>query len=105
MAAWVIGWSLLFSLSCACTPDPSRGSPMNGVVVSVDSAALGQVREFTLRMVDGEEFTFILGELDNPTAFPPAHLAEHQATSQPVRVFFTESNGVRVAYRLEDAPG
>lgn len=101
--AWFIGWYVLFGLSCACTPEPSRDSPMEGTVVAVDSAGLGQVREFTLRMIDGESFTLVVGTLENPTEFPPGHLAEHLASSEPIRAYFRESNGTRVVYRLEDA--
>ena len=76
---------------------------MQGTVVAVDSAGLGQVRGFTLRMIDGESFTLALGTLENPTEFPPGHLTEHLASSEPVRAYFRESNGKRVVYRLEDA--
>ncbi len=76
---------------------------MQGTVVSVDSAGLGQVSGLTLRMIDGESFTLTLGALENPTEFPPGHLAEHLASSEPVRAFFQESTGKRVVYRLEDA--
>jgi hypothetical protein len=101
--AWFVGWYVLFSLSCACTPEPARDSPMQGAVVSVDSAGLGQVRGFTLRMIDGETFKLVLGTLENPTEFPPGHLSEHLASSEPIRAYFRESNGVRVVYRIEDA--
>jgi hypothetical protein len=87
----------------ASTPDIS--SPVVGVVVSVDAAGLNDVRGFVLRVQGAFAFDFVVGQLENPTEFPPGHLAEHQATSQPVRVFFRLDNGERVAYRLEDAAG
>jgi hypothetical protein len=46
---------------------------------------------------------FKLGALENATQFTPSHLAEHQATSVPVRVFFVDQDGEHVVYRLEDA--
>lgn len=86
-------------------PTPSVTSPVDGVIVSVDAAGLGDVRGFTLRAANSPfSFSFVLGTLENPTEFPPSHLAEHQATSQPVRVYFRTENGVHTAYRLEDAP-
>ena len=85
-------------------PTPDVTSPVDGVVVSVDAAGLGDVRGFTLRPTNSPfSFGFSLGTLENPTQFPPSHLAEHQATSQPVRVYFRTENGIHTVYRLEDA--
>jgi hypothetical protein len=95
-------------LACACTPvsqTPDVGSPAEGIVIAVDSSGLTDVRGFTLRTSDGQSFAFVLGTLENATEFPPGHLAEHQATSQPVRVSFRTEDGERVVYRLEDASG
>jgi hypothetical protein len=90
--------------SLAPPATPSITSPVEGVVVSVDAASIGDVRGFTLRPANSPfSFGFILGTLENPTEFPPSHLAEHQATSQPVRVYFRTANGIHTAYRLEDA--
>jgi hypothetical protein len=88
--------------------DPDRSSDMatvEGVIVGVDSAGLADVRGFTLRLVGGETLEFRLGELENATEFPPGHLAEHQATAQPVRVWFRMEGDERYAVRLEDAGG
>ena len=84
-------------------PSSSPASPLEGIVVAVDAASLTDVRGFTLRISGGTTFQFKLGALENPTAFPPGHLAAHQATSSPVRVYFVEQDGARVVYRLEDA--
>jgi hypothetical protein len=92
--------------SCACsqTAPPLPPSPVDGVVVAVDSAALGQVKAFTLRLRDASSVTLTLGALENATEFSPSHLAEHQASSVPVRAFYRLENGAPVVYRLEDAP-
>ena len=83
---------------------PSIACPVEGVVFSVDAASLGDVRGFTLRPTNSPfSLEFVLGALENPTEFPPSHLAEHQATSQPVRVYFRTENGIHTVYRLEDA--
>jgi hypothetical protein len=84
---------------------PDVASPVDGVVIAVDAAGLGDVRGFTLRTNGGFAFDFVLGTLENPTGFAPGHLAEHQATSSPVRVWFRVEDGRRVVYRLEDAAG
>ena len=74
-----------------------------GVIVGVKSAGLDRVSGFTLRTTDQGTLDFVLGELENGTEFPPGHLVEHQATAQPVRVWYRTENGARVAIRLEDA--
>jgi hypothetical protein len=87
-------------------PTPDIASPVDGVVIEVDAASLTDIRGFTLRASNGGfAFAFTLGTLENATEFSPSHLKEHQATSAPIRVWFRLENGVRVAYRLEDAPG
>jgi hypothetical protein len=85
------------------TNHPESGEVV-GVVVAVDSQGLGQVRGFTLRLPGGELQQFSLRALQNGTAFPPGHLAEHQATAAPVRVTYRVDGTERLAIRLEDAP-
>jgi hypothetical protein len=77
---------------------------VDGVIVGVQSEGLDRVRGFTLRTAAGETDAFTIGTLENPTAFPPGHLVEHQATAQPVRVWYLVDGSTRVAIRLEDAP-
>lgn len=79
-------------------------SPVDGVLVAIDAAGLSQVKGFTLRLNDGREIVFKIGVLENGAQFPPGHLAEHMATSTPIRVSFRDEAGEHVAYRLEDAP-
>lgn len=79
------------------------GSPIVGVVTSIDSAGLDKVRGFTIQAVNGSTFTFVIGTLDNGADFPPGHLAEHMAAAAPVLVFFKVVDGKFVVYHLEDA--
>ena len=87
--------------SAAATPEVA--SPVQGIIVAVEATSLSDVHGFTLRTPGGVVLEFKLGTLENPTAFPPGHLAEHQATSSPVLVYFRVEDGERVVYRLEDA--
>lgn len=75
-----------------------------GVVIAVDARGLADVRGFTLRTDDGRSLTFRIDALENGAEFPPGHLAEHQATSQPVRVSFRADGDELVAFRIDDAP-
>ena len=78
------------------------GACLVGVITKVDSSGLNEVSSFDLRTADGTVYTFKIGDLENPTEFPPGHLREHMATSSPVRVFF-EVIGDRIfVTRLED---
>ena len=108
LLAVVLGSAVVAILSPAPSQDatlPPGTESMTGVVVHVDSAGgLGDVRGFTLRRPGGELVDFSLRELQNGTEFPPGHLAEHQATSTPVQVWFRTDGDERLALRLEDAP-
>jgi hypothetical protein len=86
------------------TAEPSDARSIDGLIVGVDSAGLDKVSGFTLRTGAGESLIFDLRALENGAQFPPGHLVEHQATGQPVRVWYRTGNGVRLAIRLEDAP-
>lgn len=74
-----------------------------GVIVGVQSEGLDKVRGFTLRTNNGASIPFALGTLENGVEFPPGHLVEHQATAQPIRVWYRTEGDVRVAVRIEDA--
>jgi len=89
---------------CACSTPTMPPSPVEGVVVAVDSAGLGQVKGFSLRTPDRVTLTLVMGALENAAEFSPSHLAEHQVSSEPVRVSYRVENGVLVVYRLEDVP-
>ena len=78
-------------------------SPMTGVPIDIEAAGLSQVTAFTIRTNAGAEQRFLVGKLENAVDFPPGHLAEHLATSSPIRVFFRVEGSDLVAYRLEDA--
>lgn len=93
-------------LSETTTPgaEPPDGTvPVEGVIVGVDSAGLGDVRSFDVRLADGSVRRFGLAELENGDVFPPGHLAEHQVTAEPVRVWYRPGPEGDLAIRLEDA--
>ena len=71
-------------------PDGSSdvGRRSMGVIVGVDSAGLADVRGFTLRWPAARRSSSGSASSRTATEFPPGHLAEHQATAEPVRVWF-----------------
>ena len=87
----------------AAAGPPSDASTSVGVIVGVEAEGLGDVRSFRLRAADGTVATYALERLQNGTTFPPGHLAEHQVTAQPVRVWYRDEGGARYAIWLEDA--
>lgn len=86
------------------TAPPLPPSPVTGIVVEVTAMGLGEVERFNLRLPEGTTIVLQLGLLENAREFPPSHLAEHQATSSPVRAYYRVGvNGDPEVYRLEDA--
>ncbi len=94
------------STSALTTGSSSDGvipaSPVSGVIVAVDSRGLDDVRAFTLRIDGGTILVFDLREIRDTATFPLGHLAEHQATAEPVRVSFRVEDGVLVATAVDD---
>ena len=85
-------------------PAAAQGEQAVGIVSSIDSEGLTNVRGFTLLTPDGRELEFTIGTLENGAQFPPGHLAEHQALASPIRVWYRTEGGSLVAFRLEDSP-
>jgi hypothetical protein len=97
--------ALLLGGSSARDPGPpADATSVVGVIVGVDSQGLDKVDGFTLRTTDQGSLVFRIGVLENGAQFPPGHLVEHQASAQPVRVWYRNDGDAKVAIRLEDAP-
>lgn len=82
---------------------PANATAAVGVIVNVKSEGLDRVTQFTLRTTDQGSLVFMIGDLENGVEFPPGHLVEHQATAQPIRVWYRIEGDAKVAIRLEDA--
>ena len=95
--------ALLLGGSAPDPGPPADATAIVGVIVGVESSGLDKVTGFTLRTTDQGSVVFVIGELENGAQFPPGHLVEHQATAQPVRVWYRTQDGAKVAIRLEDA--
>jgi len=88
----------------AASPSATLISPVRGVVLHVDSPTTGTVTGFTLLTDGNAQVAFTVGVIENSAAFPPTHLTEHMAASQPILVYFRVVGADLVVYRLEDAP-
>lgn len=82
---------------------PPDTSLAEGVIVGVDSSSLADVRGFDLRTTDGQVLRFSLDALENGAEFPPGHMLEHQATADPVRVWYRDDGATLLAIRVDDA--
>ena len=82
---------------------PSGAATVVGVITHLDQQSLDSVTGLTLRTTDGQTVDFVVGPLENAVEFPPGHLATHQATGQPVRIWYRMQGSERVAYRIADA--
>jgi hypothetical protein len=99
-----VGAIVLGSTSLRDPDAPAGATSLDGVIIGVQAEGLDRVAGFTLRTADGASVAFVIGVLDNGAEFPPGHLVEHQATAQPVRVWYRVEGADKVAVRLEDAP-
>jgi hypothetical protein len=105
----VVGVGVATALLQQSVPPNGDGGPpgttaVDGVIVGVEAEGLGDVRSFDLRLRDGSIRTFGLSALENGVEFPPGHLAEHQLTAEPVRVWYRTEGDEDLAIRLDDAP-
>jgi hypothetical protein len=105
LAGIVIVVAIVASLAggTARDPDAPDGEQAVGIVTSIESEGLADVREFTLRTAGGQELAFRIGVLENGAEFPPGHLSEHQSLATLVRVWYRTEGEALVAFRLEDA--
>ncbi len=105
IGALIVVVAVAATLAGGTTRDPEspQGEQAVGVVTSIDSSGLTDVRAFDLRTQEGRDLTFRIGLLENGAEFPPGHLGEHQTLRTLVRVWYRTAGDELVAFRLEDA--
>lgn len=91
------------SLDPGTTPASAPSSPVEGIVVKIDTSGLNDFRGFQLRLDSGHVVPFTLGRLENAVDFPPSHLPEHMAASDRLRVTFTGEGAALVVRRIDHA--
>ena len=98
----------LFLAACG-GDDPEVGSfdegqppdEVTGVIVSIDSEALGEVESFDLK--DGDTIHTLYIDPTIEYTFPLGHLHEHLETAQPVKCKIEERDGKLYAQTIDDA--
>lgn len=83
----------------ACEPTLRQAS---GIVVEIDSPALGRVDSFELLTADGEIVTFDTTELRFRPEFPASHLAEHKVIGDIITVTYKQDGERLVVTQLDD---
>jgi hypothetical protein len=96
--------TLLAALVCAvavvaCEPTLRQET---GVVIEVDSPALGRVDNFVLVNGDGDRLTFDTTELEFRSEFPAPHLAEHRVLGDQIVVTYKSDGDRRIVTQLDD---
>jgi hypothetical protein len=83
----------------ACEPTLQQET---GVVIEVDSPALGRVDSFVLLNGDGERLSFDTTELEFRSEFPAPHLAEHRVLGDRIVVTYKSDGDRLVVTQLDD---
>ena len=95
----MVAVSSLAGVTVACEPTLQQQS---GVVIAVDSPALGRVDSFVLATGDGERLTFDTTELEFRSEFPAPHLAEHKVIGDLIEVTYRTDGDRLVVTQLDD---
>ena len=96
--------TLLAALVCAVTVvacEPTLRQE-TGVVIEVDSPALGRVDSFVLVNGDGDRLTFDTTELEFRSEFPAPHLAEHRVLGDQIVVTYKSDGDRLIVTQLDD---
>ncbi len=78
------------------------GSTRHGVVIDVDSPALGRVDSFVLVTGDGERLMFATTELEFRSEFPASHLTEHKVIGDVIEVTYKTDGDRLIVTQLDD---
>ena len=94
----------LLALACAATVAACEPTLQQetGVVIDVDSPALGRVDSFVLLNGDGERLVFDTTGLEFRSEFPAPHLAEHRVIGDQIVVTYQTDGDRLVVTQLDD---
>lgn len=93
---------LVAFVAVACEPTLRQET---GIVLSVDSPALGRVDSFRLLTPEGETLTFDTTELAFRREFPAPHLSEHMLLGDRIVVTYRQDGDRLMVTQLDDTEG
>ena len=96
----VLGTIVTASVLVACEPTLEQEQ---GIVISIDSPALGRVDSFELLTPTGATYDFDTTELAFRPEFPASHLAEHRVLGDTIVVTYKQDGPRRIVTQLDDA--
>jgi hypothetical protein len=99
VTALAVGIVAAVSVLAACEPTLQQAT---GVVITIDSPALGRVDSFELLTTDGETLEFDTSEMAFRAEFPASHLAEHRVLGDHIVVTYKQDGARRVVTQLDD---
>ncbi len=91
--------ALVVVTAVACEPTLRQET---GIVIAVDSPALGRVDGFELLTPGGEKLTFDTSALEFRPEFPAPHLAEHKVLGDQIVVTYKTDGDRLLVTRLDD---
>ena len=94
-----LGAVCVLGAATACEPTLRQET---GVVIAVDSPALGQVDSFELLTADGETVVFDTRELRFRPEFPASHLIEHRVIGDRIVVTYKQDGERLLVTQLDD---
>jgi hypothetical protein len=93
---------VLLPIALGCEPTLRQET---GIVVEVESPALGRVDSFRLLTTGGQVLTFDTSSLAFRPEFPAAHLIEHQVIGDLIVVTYRQDGQRLVVTQLDDGDG
>jgi hypothetical protein len=93
---------VILPIAVGCEPTLRQET---GIVVEVDSPALGRVDSFRLLTTEGQMLTFDTTSLQFRPEFPAAHLIEHQVIGDLIVVTYRQDGQRLVVIQLDDGGG
>ncbi len=98
----LLALSVILVVAAACEPTLRQAT---GIVVGIDSPALGRVDSFQLLTTDGQTLTFDTSRLEFQARFPAPHLAEHRIIGDRIVVTYKKEGDRLLVTQLDDSGG
>jgi hypothetical protein len=102
LIAAILAAVVLLPIALGCEPTLRQET---GIVVEVESPALGRVDSFRLLTTGGQVLTFDTSSLAFRAEFPAAHLIEHQVIGDLIVVTYRQDGQRLVVTQLDDGDG